>query len=236
MLAKCDITNWPGIRTHGGHIDMEQVRTFIAIELDEKIKAGLTRLQEQLKTRVPQGSVRWVNLEGIHLTLQFLGNVPANRTEEIRRAIVQACAGFPSFPFSVGGLGCFPDTRRPRVVWVGVQEETGTLKRLQKAIEDGMEKLGFPPEGREFQAHLTVGRTQRQASSGDVRRLGQIVEEAAFGETSASPRPEARPEGSVEPLGRMEARAVSLIKSDLRPTGAVYTRLAEVKLERKPWS
>jgi 2'-5' RNA ligase len=193
---------------------MEQVRTFIAIELDEKIKAGLTDLQGQLKAKVPQGSVRWVGPEGIHLTLQFLGNVPANRIEQIERAIAQACAGFPSFSFSVGGLGCFPDARRPRVVWVGVQEEAGTLKRLQKAVEDGMEKLGFAPEGRGFQAHLTLGRTQRRASSGDVRRLGQVVEETNIGE-----------------LGRMEARAVSLIKSDLRPTGAVYTRLAEVKLE-----
>lgn len=77
-----------------------------------------------------------------------------------------------------------------------------------------MEKLGFPPEGREFHAHLTLGRTQQRASSGDTRRLGQLVEEMDIGE-----------------LGRMEARAVSLIKSDLRPTGAVYTRLAEVKLE-----
>jgi 2'-5' RNA ligase len=193
---------------------MEQVRTFIAIELDEKIKAGLTDLQGQLKAKVPQGSVRWVGPEGIHLTLQFLGNVPANRIEQIERAIAQACAGFLSFSFSVGGLGCFPDARRPRVVWVGVQEEAGTLKRLQKAVEDGMEKLGFAPEGRGFQAHLTLGRTQRRASSGDVRRLGQVVEETNIGE-----------------LGRMEARAVSLIKSDLRPTGAVYTRLAEVKLE-----
>ncbi len=193
---------------------MEQVRTFIAIELDEKIKADLTKLEERLKAKVPQGSVRWVGPEGIHLTLKFLGDVPANRIEQIEQAIAQACAGFPSFSFSVGGLGCFPDARRPRVVWVGVQEERGILKRLQKAIEDGMEKLGFPPEGREFHAHLTLGRTQQRASSGDTRRLGQLVEEMDIGE-----------------LGRMEARAVSLIKSDLRPTGAVYTRLAEVKLE-----
>jgi 2'-5' RNA ligase len=193
---------------------MEQVRTFIAIELDENIKAALTKLQEQLKAKVPQDTVRWVGPEGIHLTLKFLGNLPANRIEQVEQAIAQACAGFRSFPFSVGGLGCFPDTRRPRVVWVGVQEDTGILTRLQKSIEDGMEKLGFPPEERGFQAHLTLGRTQRRASSGDVRRLGQIVDETDIGE-----------------LGRMEARAVSLMRSDLKPTGAVYTRLAEVRLE-----
>jgi 2'-5' RNA ligase len=77
-----------------------------------------------------------------------------------------------------------------------------------------MEKLGFPPEGRKFDAHLTLGRTQRRASSGDVRRLGQLVEETKIGE-----------------LGQMEAQAVSLMKSDLKPTGAVYTQLAAVRLE-----
>jgi 2'-5' RNA ligase len=195
---------------------MEQVRTFIAIELDETIEDALADLQEQLKAKVPRDSVRWVKSEGIHLTLKFLGNVPANRIEEVERTLTQACVGFPAFSFSVGGLGCFPNPRRPRVVWVGVQEESGTLKRLQKAIEDGMERLGFPPEGRRFHAHLTLGRTQRRASSGDVRRLGQLVEETDIGE-----------------LGRMEARAVSLMKSDLKPTGAVYTQLAAVELEGK---
>jgi len=193
---------------------MKQVRTFIAIELDETINAALTDLQRQLKAKVPQGSVRWVKPGGIHLTLKFLGDVPANRIEEVEQALTQACVGFPAFSFSVEDLGCFPNPRRPRVVWVGVQEESGTLKRLQKAVEDGMEKLGFAPEGRKFHAHLTLGRTQRRASSGDVRRLGQLVSETDIGL-----------------LGQMEARSVSLIKSDLRPTGAVYTQLAEARLE-----
>ena len=201
---------------------MKQVRTFIAIELDETINAALADLQGQLKAKIPQGSVRWVKPGGIHLTLKFLGDVPANRIEEIERALTQACAGFPAFSLSVGGLGCFPNPQRPRVVWVGVQEESGTLARLQKAIEDGMEKLGFAPEGRRFHAHLTLGRVRRRTSSGDVRRLGRLVKESDIGQTSAS---------SVEPLGQMEARAVSLIKSDLRPTGAVYTRLAAAGLE-----
>jgi 2'-5' RNA ligase len=195
-------------------VHMKQIRTFIAIELDETINAALTDLQEQLKAKVPRNSVRWVRPEGIHLTLKFLGDVPVNRIEEVERALTQACAGFPAFSFSVRGLGCFPNPRRPRVVWVGVQEESRTLKRLQKAIEDGMEKLGFAPERRKFHAHLTLGRVRRRTSSGDVRRLGQLVEETDIGL-----------------LGQMEARAVSLIKSDLRPTGAVYTQLAAVKLE-----
>ena len=193
---------------------MKQIRTFVAIELDETISAALTDLQEQLKADVPRGSVRWVRPEGIHLTLKFLGDVSVARIEELEQALTQACTPCPVFSFSVGGLGCFPNPRRPRVIWVGVQEGGGTLKRLQEAVEHGMEKLGFAPEGRRFDAHLTVGRTQQRASSGDVRLLGQLVSETEVGR-----------------LGQMEVQAVSLIKSDLRPSGAVYTRLAEVRLE-----
>jgi 2'-5' RNA ligase len=193
---------------------MKQIRTFIAIELDEAVKAALTDLQEQLKTEAPHRSVRWVKPGGIHLTLKFLGDVPVNRIEEIEGALTRACAGLPAFSFSVEGLGCFPHTRRPRVLWAGVREESGTLTRLQKAIEDEMDKLGFAPERRKFHPHLTLGRVRRRTSSGDMRRLGQLVSETDIGS-----------------LGQMEARSVSLMKSDLRPTGAVYTQLAAVELE-----
>lgn len=193
---------------------MKQIRTFIAIELDETVKTALTDLQGQLKAEVPRRSVRWVKPGGIHLTLKFLGDVPVNRIEEIEGALIRACAGLPAFSFSVEGLGCFPHTRRPRVLWAGVQEEGSTLKRLQKAIEDEMEKLGFAPERRKFHPHLTLGRVRRRTSSGDVRRLGRLVQESDIGQ-----------------VGQMKARAVSLIKSDLRPTGAVYTQLAAMELE-----
>ena len=195
---------------------MEQIRTFVAIELDDSIKAGLTELQKRLKAEAPPGAVRWVRPDGIHLTLKFLGNVPASRIKEITRAIAGACRGFGPLLLSVGGLGCFPNSRRPRVLWVGVEEPTGALAKLQRAIEEALAGLGFPPEGRSFHPHLTLGRTQRRVSSGDVRRLGQLVEETEIGQ-----------------LGRMEAKAISLMRSDLKPTGAVYTRLAAIKLEGK---
>jgi 2'-5' RNA ligase len=92
---------------------MKQVRTFIAIELNETINVALADLQEQLKAKAPRSSVRWVKPEGIHLTLKFLGDVPVSRIEEVERALTRACAGFPAFYFSVGRLGCFPDPRRP---------------------------------------------------------------------------------------------------------------------------
>jgi len=205
---------------------MEKIRTFIAIELNESIKDGLTELQERLKGKVPRGSVRWVKPEGVHLTLKFLGDVPADQIGEITRALQKSCQGFAPFSLSCGGLGCFPNLKRPRVVWVGLQEEcgsarggfgirrTGTLAQLQKAIEENVAPLGYPTEKRKFSPHLTLGRLQRRVSSGDRRRLGELIGALEIGT-----------------LGQMEVRSVNLMRSDLRPSGAVYTRLTEVELK-----
>jgi len=193
---------------------MEKIRTFIAIELDESIKDSLTELQERLKGQVPRGSVRWVRPEGVHLTLKFLGDVPADQIGEITEALERSCQGFAPFCLSCGGLGCFPNLKRPRVVWVGIQEETGILSQLKEAIEENVSPLGYPPEKRKFSPHLTLGRAQRRASSGARRQLGELVGASEIGT-----------------LSQMQVKSVNLMRSDLRPSGAVYTRLAEVELK-----
>jgi len=191
---------------------MEQVRTFIAIELSEEVRAGLARLQEELRRRGE--GVKWVRPEGVHLTLKFLGDVPADRIEEIAQAVREACVGFSPFQISFARLGCFPDLRRPRVVWVGVEGEVETLARLQKAIENNLDALGFPPEKRGFSPHLTLGRLRKEVGSGERRRLGQLIEATAAGQ-----------------LGGMMVEAINVMRSDLKPTGAVYTQLASIKLK-----
>jgi len=193
---------------------MEKIRTFIAIELDESIKESLTKLQERLKGQVPRGSVRWVRPEGVHLTLKFLGDVPADQIGEITKALERSCQGFAPFSLLCGGLGCFPNLKRPRVMWVGIQEETGTLSQLKEAIEENVAPLGYPPEKRKFSPHLTLGRVQRRVSSGDRHRLGELVGASEIGT-----------------LSQMQVKSVNLMRSDLRPSGAVYTRLAEVELK-----
>lgn len=193
---------------------MEQIRTFIATEFSEEVRAGLERLQAELK-RGSQG-VKWVRPEGVHLTLKFLGNVPADRIEEIAQAVREACVGCSPFQISFAGLGCFPNLRRPRVVWVGVEGETETLARLQRAIEENLAALGFPREKRGFSPHLTLGRVRREVGSGERRRLGQLIGSTA-----------------TDQLGGMMVEAINVMRSDLKPTGAVYTQLASVKLKER---
>ena len=192
---------------------MERVRTFIAIELEGPLRKRLAEVQEQLEAQMPPGLVRWVKPESIHLTLKFLGGVPAARLGEIGEGLERACRGFAPFAFQVTGLGCFPNFRRPTVVWVGVEEPEGTLARLQEAVEREMARLGFPPEGRAFTPHLTLGRTRRQAGSRALRQVGELIKNTPLGK-----------------LGEIKVEAISLMRSDLLPTGAVYTRLKLVPL------
>jgi len=192
---------------------MNSARTFIAIELDEALKAALGRVQALLGEQMPARSVRWVSPDSIHLTLKFLGDTPVEKVDEVKAALARAAAEVQSFPFVVGGVGCFPTVQQPGVVWVGLQEPTGALSRLQKAVESHVVPLGFPAEKRPFSPHLTLGRVQRYASSSDARQIGNAVATSIVGA-----------------LREMSATTVAYIKSDLRPSGAVYTMLFEARL------
>ena len=192
--------------------DMETIRTFIAIELDPALRSRLGELQDRLREDLPPRLVRWVRPEGIHLTLKFLGEVPVAQVTPIGEAMRRACAGHAPFSFTLGGIGCFPNARRPRVVWVGVEEPTGALAQLQGDVERALQALGHPRERRGFAAHLTLGRVRGRDREA-VEALGTYV-------TRARVR-----------VGRMEVGAVRLIRSQLLPGGAVYTTLDVAPLE-----
>lgn len=192
----------------------EILRTFIAIELEEPLRLAIARVQAKFKRLAPPGSVKWVVPEGIHLTLKFLGDTPAGRLGEVEAALRAACRGCAPFEVSVEGRGCFPNCRRPRVVWVAVRDKGRTLALLQAAVERQIAPLGWPTEARGFSPHLTLGRVSRGAKPAEETAVGQIVENSV-----------------VEQIGVQRVTAVGLIKSDLRPAGAVYTTLARVQLE-----
>jgi 2'-5' RNA ligase len=147
----------------------------------------------------------------MHLTLQFLGDTPAGRLDAVTRAMEAATLGVPPITMTTGGLGCFPNLRRPRVVWVRIVEPSGHLAQLKAALDRELEPLGFQPERRPFSPHLTLGRVHKRAAREDARQLGQVIESTALAE-----------------VGCMTAQAIHLIRSDLRPSGPVYTVLARL--------
>jgi RNA 2',3'-cyclic 3'-phosphodiesterase len=183
-------------------------RLFIAIELPSSVLAQLADVQDQLKKRTPPRTVRWVNPDGIHLTLKFLGDVPVIKRDSLEKALAKAVEGHAPFALSTGNLGCFPNTNRPRVAWIGLQNQVEALAALRDAVERLIAPLGYPTEDRPFSPHLTLGRVRREARRDDVQKLGDLI--------ANSPAPSAQ---------RWQVTAISLIRSELKPSGAVYTPL-----------
>jgi 2'-5' RNA ligase len=196
---------------------MEQIRSFIAIELPPEIRLALQDLQDRLKSP-DQPWVKWVDPQGIHLTLKFLGNVAADRINEIIEAMKEAARGTPTLHFEVKGLGVFPNPRRVQVAWVGLGGDIGRLSKLQQRLEASLARLGSARESRSFTPHLTLARVRDRASAEDRQAFGQVI---------ASAR--------LEADYVFEATEICLIKSQLTREGAVYRQLGSVGL-KKPLS
>jgi RNA 2',3'-cyclic 3'-phosphodiesterase len=191
---------------------MEQIRSFIAIELPAEVKSGLKNVQGLLKSDNPR-TARWVDPDSIHLTLKFLGNVPADKISIITQSIQTAVQGISPFSLEVKGLGAFPGLTRPQVVWIGLTGGLADLQTLQKNLESLIAPLGFPTENRPFTAHLTLARLRDTATSLERQKLGELIAH------------------TVPPAGlALKVDSISLMRSQLTPSGAVYTRLAEVPL------
>jgi 2'-5' RNA ligase len=192
---------------------MTTVRSFVAIELNEPARQALAVLQRDLQAAVPVRTVRWTDPRSIHLTLQFLGDVPLDQIPAITSALRIVSQRVRPFAFDLAGLGAFPDRRRPRIVWVGVREASGVLAALQRRVGEALTPLGFPPEARAFSPHVTIGRAARDASPRDLSAVGEHVTGTAIGI-----------------IARVDVDHITLMRSDLRPGGSVYTAQAELGL------
>ncbi len=192
---------------------MEQIRSFIAVELPEELKRDLTAIKLQLQS-VSRAPVKWVDLQGIHLTLKFLGNIDASITGKVTETIEEAVQGVHPFHLGAGGLGVFPSMKRVQVVWVGLSGEVDRLSQLQQRIESGLAPLGFARERRPFTPHLTLARIRDRATQNERQELGKLIADTSF-ETGC----------------RIRVDTVHLMKSQLTREGPIYSRISSVKLK-----
>jgi 2'-5' RNA ligase len=180
------------------------LRAFLAIELPAEILREIGRFQGQLQ-RLVHGEVRWTRTEGIHLTLKFFGSIAEEAVPAISAVVEEVAAAATPFSLAVGGIGAFPDQRRPRVLWVGLSGDVERLAGFQRNLEEALIALDFAVEERSFAPHLTLARIR---SPKDLTGLPKALEK---GEHFAA--------------GSFVAPGIGLIKSELKPQGAVYTRL-----------
>ncbi len=194
---------------------MEQIRSFVAIELPDEIKRQLQQVSAVLR-RDRESFIKWADSDGIHLTLKFLGDIRSDQVANISSAIESGSKGIKPFAVQLQQTGAFPNLRSPRVVWVGIGGNLDDLHQLQKNIEAALQPLGFNPEKRQFSAHLTLGRVRERASLSQRADLGKALQTMKINEPAA-----------------FRVESVSLMKSKLTPGGAVYSRLTGIALDNE---
>ena len=183
----------------------QTLRAFIAVDLPESVRSSLSEAQEVLKRQNIR--VKWVHPSNIHLTLKFLGNIDVADVDKISGAMALATKDCPAISLAAKGAGVFPDSKRPRVLWIGLSGQLEMLQDIQQALDDHLADLGFAKESREFKAHLTLGRVKGKI---DRDRLKTAISGLEGFETKP-----------------FEVNRIVLFKSELRQSGAVYTQLRE---------
>lgn len=194
------------------------IRAFVAVEPSAVLRQALAKTQAELRSLLQQAvgrevRIQWVKPDSIHLTLKFLGDIPEERLADIQAALARAAGKHVRFSVKAQGLGVFPDPRAPRVLWVGLTGDDQALAQLAKDVEEALATIGYAPEAKPFTPHLTLARVKDRS-----RDIGRALSQDRLLEREWT-------------LGPLVVEAVSLMKSELRPTGAVYTELCRAPLK-----
>ena len=192
---------------------MSLLRAFIAVEIPTRIHKEIESQTAPLRDVLNTSLVRWVPTSNIHLTLKFLGDISPANVDMLAQMLSAEASQHTAFEIQFRGLGVFPNPKRPRVLWIGIQAPAG-LEALQSHLEAATAKLGFPVEKRPFSPHLTIGRVKQYVSPTDIQKIRTALEETKVGA-----------------LGTATVTAVHLFKSELKPTGAIYTCLRSAPLQ-----
>jgi 2'-5' RNA ligase len=190
----------------------EKLRLFIAIPIPEPVRDEIIRIQLELQPLVPHAAARWTRPDQFHLTLRFLGDVPVAGLEKLKESVNAVCRSAQPLQLRAEGVGFFPNPHSPRVVWVGIDDQTGLLIDLQKRIETAVRPFAAEPGAENFAGHATLGRLKNLKPS-DTRKLAahaQTVKDRTFGEWTAD--------------------EIEIIQSELSTAGARHTSLAAFRL------
>lgn len=183
-------------------------RTFIAVPATPELRRTAAKLIDQL--RPVAGDVKWVALENLHWTLQFLGEIETLEVPAVCNAVAAASAGIEPFDLEVHGAGAFPAPDRPRTLWLGAGKGAQAMVALHAAIQKRLDKLGVRSEQRRYVPHLTIGRAGRNTAPRSlIRELATLSEYDA---------------------GTMLVDEVTVYSSRLGPDGPTYDALSHAPL------
>ena len=183
------------------------IRAFVGVSIDPKMTQKISEVQSQLKRSLTD--IRWVVQENLHFTIKFLGAVEEEKITSIIKAVGRAVRPAQPFSLTAGGIGVFPDIRKPRVLWVGLEAQG--LQMLSQEVEAALEPLGFAPEKRGFKPHLTIGRWRNFTAK--AQRLKEEIDH-----------------WKDQDFGQSTVEEVVIFQSILKPNGAVYSPLQVITL------
>lgn len=183
-------------------------RIFVAVALDPALREAVVALERRLEDAGAR--LRWVRPENLHFTLRFLGQISEPQLIRVRKAARDASAGIAPFRIRLSGIGAFPNSRRPQVVWAGIRDGAEAMGGLARRLDDALAAERFPKEPRGFTPHLTLARVKDARQWGDLSRVLPTFE--------------------GEDVGEEEVRSLLVMESLLRPQGPIYTPVEEVRL------
>jgi RNA 2',3'-cyclic 3'-phosphodiesterase len=188
---------------------MKRIRTFIALDIGPTVRDRIVSLQNNLASSGAE--VKWVEKANLHLTLLFLGEVDNRDLMAVSRAVAESAVGHSAIDLSIEGTGCFPNMRRPRVVWIGVGKGLEEVRTLHKALEEPLLELGcYRREERQFTPHVTLGRIRSEKPMPELAAALEKKQDYQAGETLI--------------------REVLVMSSDLSSRGPIYTVMSRGKL------
>jgi 2'-5' RNA ligase len=185
-----------------------KLRAFVAIELPEKIQGDIRSLQRAFAAH--RLNIRWVKPVNLHLTIKFLGDIEPSDMEPLGRVLSDTAAIHPMFHLLPQGMGIFPNIRRPRIIWTGIAGQTHILRSIWKSVENVLVPLGFAAEKRPYRGHLTIGRVKTRMDQ--ARLVSALRAHQDFVSES------------------FLVKRLVMYRSELHPSGAVYTKLLEMPL------
>ena len=190
----------------------ETIRVFIALDISDPARSSLSGAMDRLREAIPRG-VRWVEPQGIHLTLKFLGNIDSALTDGILESMCRAGQESSKFALRLAGLGVFPNQRQPRVLWAGVEGDLEPLTGIQEKVEEEMADHGFTRERRRFNPHLTIGRVRDRITSSERQKIGATLLSH-----------------SLEPTEPWTADTMHLFRTTFTPHGSIHDIIGSAPL------
>jgi RNA 2',3'-cyclic 3'-phosphodiesterase len=184
---------------------MKKLRLFICVNLDDTLRADIYNSLSKVISDYP--SLKWVKPKNLHITLKFLGDVPVDKIENIRKILTYIANNYKEFSIELSKIGVFPDFRRPKIIWLGIFKGSEELEKIAYSLEEELEKTGFPKENKSFSSHITLARVKYIE-----KNINNILQDISIGNWE------------------QKVKKIELMQSSLYSTGPIYESLAEFPL------